>query len=379
MKKTCWLLIAVLGCTSAFAQKPEKIYPFARHHYSVGYLNEQSGLWKKETEKNPRDAEAWYNYYYANRNLGFVDQSRTSKEKQAVIESIIDEMGKAIPDTYEYNIIRWMNGGWNMTLTKYLEKAQQLGPERPEHLDYSIIFAEMKGDIAARNKWSERKYEAGQFSTGLIYYNYNVLIGLPEKAILVTGGDNDTFPLWYLQSLGIRTDVTIVHTVLVNIPEYRNPIFRRLGIEVPASPALPGEGKNSVEDLIGYLSSHSSHPVYLALTANNCTKNTITENLYLTGLAYAHSKSPIDNIAYLKRNFELLYALDYIDRQFFPDISEDLVKIVNGNYVVPMLKLYDHYRTSGDTRQAERMKRLLSAVSKGTSVEEDVKKKLAQS
>ncbi len=54
-----------------------------------------------------------------------------------------------------------------------------------------------------------------------VEYAWNILAGLDENAIIFTNGDNDTFPIWYLQAVErFRTDVTVVNLSLVNLPWY---------------------------------------------------------------------------------------------------------------------------------------------------------------
>jgi hypothetical protein len=364
----------------ASAQVPEKVHCLVKEVRSREWYEGQIKAWKREVDKNPKDPAAWFNYYKANRMLRIYDEEGNSQMTSArfkTLQRIVDDMGKKVPESFEYNYVKWYNGSNDPALFPFLEKAYRIAPGRPETYADLATHYELTRDTHRRNQILQRWYASGDPIPGLLNYNYNVLMSLEENGILLTHGDNDTYPAWILQAAGgIRKDVTVLNVHLLSRKDYREKIFNALGMApISIDPEASDQDYQTFQAaLVQHIAANSKgFPVYLAVTASvPALTEGVKDRLYLVGLAYRYSAEKLDNIALLKRNFEQRFALDYLTRDFRYEPFNAVVNQANANYLVPMMHLYEHYKAAGEMWKAPALKERMLAVSRKAGLEQQV-------
>ncbi len=357
------LLVLVLACQKGETSetKPQKVYRIVYESRSNEWYKTQAELWKKEIDKNPQNAQAWHNYYNAVRYAHFEDID--SEQKQNKLSGIIEDMGKAIPGTYEFYLLNYWTTH-DINDLSLIKKAHEIRPDAAETFYPFIIHNEVKGNKQEKNKWLQKLYESRDISPALLNYNYNVLMSLEPDAILFTNGDNDTYPIWLLQYVhNLRRDVLIINISMAPIDGYLDLKLTDHDLKLE----LSGLKKSSVEkgafsrklfitNLRNKLNStYPEVPLYYALTVYKPYTENIKSNLYIVGLAQKYSEKRMDNTALVKKNLNNRFRLDYLQYDWYREnmLGRRMISRMNMNYVVPMIMLGEHYTGSGELARAK--------------------------
>jgi hypothetical protein len=373
MKRISFVLTLLFVCNGLIhAQKPEIVNTIVKEEKPHSFFVKQAELWWKEIEKNRKNEKAWYFYYRANRYArmtfadcntpeckkytNWLDESKYLKEADEIMKLI----AKAIPNTYTYYIFYKDGNPGNSERYSALQKAYEIEPDNPDTYDELVVYYETQQNPEKRKEINTRWYKSNDLSSGILNYNYNVLMSMGKGGAILTFGDNDTFPLWMLQDvLNIRPDITVLNVSLLTLPEYRREMFVKLNIPLLEKEFPDGATQESQKEIIDYIIAHKPDGLLLYIGTPAWKQfNEYEKDLYINGLVLEYSKENIDNIALLKNNFENNYALDYISNQFNFDISRDIVTRTNVNYLPGVIKLYQHYLLSGDYEKAGKYKKL---------------------
>lgn len=376
MKKTLSFFIALLIGYFSLAQQPETVYGLAKERREESWYLTQLQLWKKELDANAKNANAWYNYYKASRALRNVAAKDEDKQKyRDLCTKIVNDAYVALPESFEANHMKWSEGGNDPTLFPFLKKAYDINPDDSRTYEELATYYETQHNKTEYRKACKLMYTSNLMHPSMLQVAYNMLAEASPNAILFTAGDNDTYAAWVVQEgIGFRKDVRVINLYLMMMDDYRNQLFKELGIpELKMNTNFPSQQKyneGQQEILEHILKNSEKHPVHIAVCASYAFVEKWEDHLYLTGLTYQYAKEKFDNMAIILRNYEKRFLLDYLKQQFTYSIAEKAADEFNGCYLPSMIQLYSHYLTTEQNDRAKELRLMIVDLSKKAGEEE---------
>lgn len=384
-------LIFVFGLLTSVhlhAQKPERVYSVVMERREESWYQLQEKLWKTELDKDAKNANAWYNYYMAVR-AQYICASGSSLQidLNEKVNKIVTDCYSKIPNTFEANLMMYQQfGGLGKSdeYEKNLHKAYEIDPLDSRTYVQLLTHYYVKRDKVKFHEFCEKYYKSNELAGFIYNFGYNVLAEVDTNAIILTSGDNDTYPQLILQEvLGIRKDVTILNIYLLTIDDFRDKIFAEIGLpkfeKRFENVANMEEYESLKKELIQYIFNNSKGlPVYSCITTVSSLKADFGDQLYLTGLNYKYSKESFDNTTIIKRNIEHRYRLDALNESYNFHIQNGKLAEFNSLYLPGFVELYLHYKKSEDWGGLKKIEPLLVKIAKQANQEEEIKKLLSE-
>ncbi|KPL18709.1 MAG: hypothetical protein AMJ92_06895, partial [candidate division Zixibacteria bacterium SM23_81] len=198
-------------------------------------------------------------------------------------------------------------------------------------------------------------------------YGYNILNSCDQNGILFTNGDNDTFPLWFLQEVeGVRKDVRVVNLSLLNTSWYIKQL-KDMEPKVPMELShyqidrlIPVRLKNGtilrvqdqmIQEII--TANNWERPIYFAVTVPPGNRPPLSGYLHMEAMVYRvtpEKKPDLVNIAKTRENLWEVYRYrGMADTTMYH--SENTRRLLH-NLSSAFISLADAYNRRGQREEA---------------------------
>ena len=284
----------------------------------------------------------------------------------------------------------WIGLGWTAALNR-------LRTYVPQAAVAAIALLGLALPIGTATKLYHEQDRTGDY---IAYdYAYNILQTCEPNSILFTNGDNDTFPLWYLQEVeGLRRDVRVVNLSLLNtnwyIKQLRDrepavdiklsdeyidsvltdtqlvdlykrlwqepktpPEYKKLGLDVQVE-AQPGHDLLRVQDImvIGIVYWNQwKKPIHFAITIPSNNYTGLLPYMQMMGMTMkvTQQRNPVSQIATLEKNLYEVYSFRGLTD---PHVHKDEnSRRLLGNYRACVLHLAERYSEEGRSDEIPRL------------------------
>lgn len=350
------IVVILLTAVTVRAADPATVHLIRRAgHLPQAWYVEQARQWQQQLTDHPDDSRGWYSLYVARQYSG--------PRGRADLSPVLESMARHVPSSWELPYLRARAETDRQRKVAFLKQALARCGHCGEVIEDLALERELTSDRGGADDLWRQLYDSAVLARGLLDYDYNLLHSVTEGAILITNGDNDTYPAWMLQrARGVRPDVLVLNLYLAdNLRPHLQKALSLHGVTIDTATLqdLPHDDKPAfLAALVETIEAVAPDtPLYLALTLGADLRQPLAPRLQLTGLAARVGPA---GPAELRRNLEQRFRLDSLRQDWYADShvsTRPIVRRLNGNYSYPMLALARALDPT-ETEAASRWRRL---------------------
>lgn len=234
------------------------------------------------------------------RNQFLTNDGLILRDEQRTLESAAQQISSATDYESQFALLRINRN--KSDAEGYLRKAVSMRPSDALLQLETAWIAERLGKIKERNQAAKLALNSGLVSPVLVKQAQWMASSAGNGGIIITNGENDTYPFW---TLGNIDNFTVISLQFINEPDYLNRKLSEAGINSQIS------SKSDPDELIQLLKK-SGKRVLISWTVHPQYLTKWRKNLYAAGPGLILSDSAIDNIDLLKNFYSNQDTRTYI-------------------------------------------------------------------
>lgn len=311
-----------------------------------GVLHAQNNTSTEELEKETSTEELKNEFlekkeeYKHTSTKGYTDLERNQLNE---IEGSIEAYDV---NSFEYNLVHYMNGNYDVSRADFLFKAYSLRPDDAQVQKEMFGYYLLTGDKTNQIKFAkiiEPLYSSVEYK----YFEH--LLEDKEKVAILVSGQDDSYPMYVLQLLKNKGEKALVINLdFMQSEKYRTTICEALEIE---NMEFIGNENKFLTNMV----YNKAYPAFISTTVHQNYCAHLADQLYLSGLYYSvNGSEQMENL----KAFWLSFQERGLEKIKFNSSSE---KLLYRNYIPPLLTLYKLKKLEGNTDKVLRQVILVMA------------------
>lgn len=329
-----FVIVVLVFCTvmvSSFAQGNTQTI-------SIDSLTKKQLTFWNALKKNKKSTELWRNYYEVSKQILTLSSDKSLLKQQLSLDSILNEMKSAIPNSFVYNLCQWNSVILTSEKVPFFLQAQQLQPNDPSVIIGNLYVALMTNNDSAIATATKKIYSEAVIPSQMMNFAYNTLISTPANGILAVDSDLLFEALITLQyTKNIRKEVQILNQKTLTENNCRVSVFSKNSFQnfsvfynnVPSAKNITEPFYNTLAVFVKY----STKPICFAGNFNGKLLAVLKDSLYVIGTLYQYSPIVLEN-AKITLNIWSKLRLDYLRFDLYGEQFENANLIKQGTYPI---------------------------------------------
>lgn len=281
-------------------------------------------------------------------------QRNPTNEQQKEMNQANDIIQQQAPNSFDYNLNKYVIGNYNTNNYSNLKSAEQINPNSEEVIKQMAAHNLIMDDDLKSELYLKKLKDNQQLDLQSIDYCEDLLESTPLNGTLITHGMIDSYGAHYNQITNQkRTDVEIINLDFLQSKTYQQKLINK-GYIIPKSNNI------DVSFFKEFCDKNSDKNIALSLTIPKDYFIPIIDKIYVVGLVFEyHLNTPLSGL--MEKN-ESLWS-EKMNKSIILSKEKETIKLAS-NYLPMLLNLRKYFKEKGDNPKVLEIDRQIEMISK---------------